>query len=253
MLRPRIIPSLLLNWDHLVKTIRFKDEKYIGDPINAVKIFNEKEADEIIIIDHKASIENRDPNFALLKDIAGESRMPMCYGGGIKSLEQAERLINFGIEKIAISSSFFLDKNLCKKLINTLGSQSVVVILDVKKNIFGKYNLFINGGRKKIDISLGEAIDSINEIESGEILINSIDNDGVMKGYDIDLAKLCFSKTKVPITFLGGAGRYEHISDLLNQTGIVGCSAGSLFVFKGKYRAVLISYPNENEKKEILK
>ena len=177
----------------------------------------------------------------------------MCYGGGIKSLEQAEKLINFGIEKIAISSSFFLDKSLCKKLVSTLGSQSVVVILDVKKNIFGKYNLFINGGRKKIDISLTEAIDSINEIECGEILINSIDDDGMMKGYNIDLAKLCFSKTKVPITFLGGAGSYEHISDLLNQTGIVGCSAGSLFVFKGKYRAVLISYPNENEKKEILK
>jgi len=251
MLRPRIIPFLLLNHDYLDKTVKYSNPKYIGDPLNAVKIFNEKHADELAIIDYEASNLNKDINFELLKDIAEQSRMPISYGGGITSLEQAERLINYGIEKVCISSSAFQNPNLCTELADKFGTQSVVVVLDVKKDFLGNYQIFINRGKNKVSNDVIKEIEKFSNLGAGEIVIINIDRDGTMVGYDLKLAKICYQASQIPITFLGGAKSHEDISNLIKETGTVGCGAGSIFVFKGKYRAVLINYPSVEQKLKI--
>jgi cyclase len=251
MLRARIIPCLLVHKKGLVKTVNFKDPKYVGDPINAVKIFNEKEVDELIVLDIDATVENRSPNFELIKNLASECRMPFCYGGGITSVEQAKKIIELGAEKIAISSSAINDPALIKNIGLEVGVQSVVVVIDVRKKgiLFGGgYDIFIKNGKEKVKIKLKDFIDQLNEIGVGEIVINSIDNDGMMKGYDIPLISMIREWTNFPITALGGAGSSIDIKQLIEKFKIIGASAGSLFVFKGKYKAVLINYPNREEK-----
>jgi cyclase len=256
MLRARIIPCLLVHNKGLVKTVNFKEPKYVGDPINAVKIFNEKEVDELIVLDIDATVENRAPNFELIKNLATECRMPFCYGGGITSVEQAKKIIELGAEKIAISSSAINDPALIKNIGLEVGVQSVVVVIDVRKKgiLFGGgYDIFIKNGKEKVKIKLKEFIDQLNEIGVGEIVINSIDNDGMMKGYDIPLISMLREWTNFPITALGGAGSSIDIKELIKKFKIIGASAGSLFVFKGKYRAVLINYPNREEKSRLFK
>jgi cyclase len=251
MLRTRIIPCLLVHNKGLVKTVNFKEPKYVGDPINAVKIFNEKEVDELIVLDIDATVENRTPNFELIKNLASECRMPFCYGGGITSVEQAKKIIELGAEKIAISSSAIKDSALIKNIGLEVGVQSVVVVIDVRKKgiLFGGgYDIYIKNGKEKVNIKLKDFIDQLNEIGVGEIVINSIDNDGMMKGYDITLISMLRDWTNFPITAIGGAGSSEDIKDLINKFKIIGAAAGSLFVFKGKYKAVLINYPNREEK-----
>lgn len=251
MLRARIIPCLLVHNKGLVKTTNFKDPKYVGDPINAVKIFNEKEVDELIVLDIDASVENRAPNFDLIKNLAFECRMPFCYGGGITSVEQAKKIIELGAEKIAISSSGINDPSLIKNIGIEIGIQSVVVVIDVKKKgiLFGGgYDIYTKNGKEKAKIKLKDFIDLLNKIGVGEIVINSIDNDGMMEGYDLPLISMLREWTNFPITALGGAGSAIHIKELINKFKIIGASAGSLFVFKGKYKAVLINYPNREEK-----
>jgi cyclase len=251
MLRSRIIPCLLVHKKGLVKTVNFKDPKYVGDPINAVKIFNEKEVDELIVLDIDATVENRTPNFQLIRNLASECRMPFCYGGGITSVEEAKKIIELGAEKVAISSSAINDPALIKNIGLEVGVQSVVVVIDVRKKgiLFGGgYDIFIKNGKEKVKIKLKDFIDQLNEIGVGEIVINSIDNDGMMKGYDIPLISLLREWTNFPITALGGAGSSIDIKELIEKFKIIGASAGSLFVFKGKYRAVLINYPNREEK-----
>lgn len=251
MLRARIIPCLLVHNKGLVKTVNFKEPKYVGDPINAVKIFNEKEVDELIVLDIDATVENRGPNFELIKNLASECRMPFCYGGGITSVEQAKKIIELGAEKVAISSSAINDPSLIKNIGLEVGVQSVVIVIDVRKKdiLFGGgYNIYINNGKEKAKIKLKEFIDQLNEIGVGEIVINSIDNDGMMKGYDIPLITMLREWTNFPITALGGAGSSIDIKELIEKFKIIGASAGSLFVFKGKYKAVLINYPNREEK-----
>jgi len=250
MLRSRIIPCLLVHNKGLVKTTEFKDPKYVGDPINAVKIFNEKEVDELIVLDIDATKEKRGPNFDLIRNLAIECRMPFCYGGGVTTVEEAKRIITLGAEKVAISSAAIYDFPLIKKIGDTVGVQSVVIVLDVaKKGIFGSYEIYTENGLKKTGIKVIDFIKKLNTIEVGEIVVNSINRDGKMLGYDYDLIDMIRELTDVPITVLGGAGSLEDIKSLISRYRIIGAAAGSLFVFKGKYRAVLISYPDRVDKK----
>lgn len=251
MLRSRIIPCLLIHNKGLVKTVKFKNPKYVGDPINAVKIFNEKEVDELIVLDIDATRENRAPNLKMVKNLADECRMPFCYGGGIKTIEQARKIISLGAEKVALSYSALTNIDLCKQIGSVIGNQSVVVVLDLKKKFFGGYDIYTHNGTKKSKWKLVEIISKLEEMEVGEIVINSIDNDGTMLGYDISLIENIREKCSIPITVLGGAGSLDDIKKLINKFKIIGAAAGSLFVFKGKYRAVLISYPNRQERKPL--
>lgn len=248
MLAPRIIPCLLVHDKGLVKTIKFKDSKYIGDPINAVKIFNEKECDELMVLDIDATIENREPDYKMIENLATECRMPLCYGGGIKTVAQATKIFNLGVEKIALSSAAINNPQLVSDIAKEVGNQSVVVVLDVKKRMFTGYDVYTHNGTKKTKINLEEFIINLQSLGVGEIVINSIDNDGIMKGYDISLIEKIRPFINVPMTVLGGAGCLEDIKFLIEKFGIIGCSAGSLFVFKGKYKAVLINYPDYKER-----
>jgi len=252
MLRPRIIPCLLIHNKGLVKTVNFKNPKYVGDPINAVKIFNEKEVDELIVLDIDATKENRGPNLKMIKSLANECRMPFCYGGGITTVEQARKIISLGAEKVALSYSALNNISLCQEIGSIIGNQSVVVVIDVKrKKLFGGYDIYTHNGTKKSKWKLDELVAKLEEICIGEIVINSIDNDGTMQGYDTNLIESIREKCSMPITVLGGAGCLDDIKKLISKFKIIGAAAGSLFVFKGKYRAVLISYPNREERKLI--
>jgi imidazole glycerol-phosphate synthase subunit HisF len=251
MLRSRITPCLLVHKKGLVKTVQFKEPKYVGDPINAVKIFNEKEVDELIVLDIDATVEGRGPDFDLIKNLAVECRMPFCYGGGVTTIEEAKKIIRLGAEKVALSSAAVNNFDILAKIGKVVGIQSVVVVLDVKKKLLGGYEIFINNGKKGTGIKVKDFIQKLNEVGVGEIVINSIDHDGKMNGYDISLIDLVRETTDIPITVLGGAGSYADIKSIISRYRPIGVSAGSLFVFKGKYKAVLISYPNKQEKKEL--
>jgi cyclase len=254
MLRSRVIPCLLIHKKGLVKTVNFKNPKYVGDPLNAVKIFNEKEVDELIVLDIDASVENREPNFEMIKNLARECRMPFCYGGGITTVAQAKKIIELGAEKIAISSSAIKNLSLIREIGEEVGVQSVVVVLDIKKRGFlygGGYEIYIRNGKEKANVQLKDFIDQINETGVGELVINSIDHDGLMEGYNNDLISLIRDWTNFPITVLGGAGSLDDIKSIIMKYKIIGVAAGSLFVFKGKYKAVLINYPNREEKARL--
>lgn len=251
MLRPRIIPCLLVHDDGLVKTVKFKNPKYVGDPINAVKIFNEKEADELIVLDIDATVKSREPNFRLIAQFAAECRMPLCYGGGVRTVEQAKRIIGLGVEKVALSAAAVDDPTLISRIAAEIGSQSVVVVLDVKTSLFGKQEIWTHNGSKASGKTPLEFAKEAELLGAGEIVINSIDRDGQMKGYDLALARKIREVTRLPLSVLGGAGSLQDIGALIKECGVVGASAGSLFVFKGQYRAVLISYPSPEQKAEL--
>ncbi len=254
MLRPRITPCLLIHDGGLVKTVGFKDPKYVGDPINAVKIFNEKEADELIVLDIDATLNKAEPDFKLIARLAAECRMPLCYGGGVRTVEQAKRIVGLGVEKVALSSAAIDNPDLISRIAEEIGSQSVVVVLDVKKRLLGKeYDIWTHNGHKNTKRA---ALDMAIEAQSrgaGEVVINAIDNDGRMLGYDIPLASRMRQALKVPMTVLGGAGSLADIGKLIDACGVVGAAAGSLFVFKGAYKAVLINYPNPAQKDDLIR
>jgi len=254
MLRPRLIPCLLVHQGGLVKTKRFRDAQYVGDPINAVKIFNEKGADELIVLDIDATVENREPNFGLIKKLAAESEMPLCYGGGVTSVGQAVRIVAMGVEKVAIGAAGIRNPELLSEIAASVGRQSVVGVLDIRKKVtlFGKeieacsHNGSIVCKGNPICLAL-----KLQEAGAGEILINSVDRDGTMLGFDLDLAEKFRGALKIPLTFLGGAGSLDDVQQLVSRVGVVGAAVGSLFVFKGKYRAVLINYPSASEKMRL--
>ena len=252
MLRSRIIPCLLVHDRGLVKTVRFGDPKYVGDPINAVRIFNEKEVDELMVLDIDASAQGREPDFGLIEKLAQECRMPLSYGGGISSPAHGERIIGLGVEKLAISSAAIRNPRLVSELANAVGSQSVSVVIDVKKSLFGKYSVVTINGTQKVSDSVWDLVKRAESAGAGEIVINAIDRDGTMQGYDTNLADHVRGLVDVPLTILGGGGSLEDIRDLITRFGTIGAAAGSLFVFKGKYRAVLISYPTPEQKKLCL-
>lgn len=253
MLRPRIIPCLLVKNKGLVKTVKFGHPKYVGDPINAVKIFNEKEVDELIILDIDATATRMPPDFVMIQKLAAECRMPICYGGGIKTVEQARQIIGLGVEKVAISSAALVNPKLIADIAAEIGSQSVVVILDVKKSFFGKYEVYTHNGQRRTERSPIDVAQEVEKLGAGEIVINSIDNDGQMKGYDLSLAVRVREAIQLPMSVLGGAGSLDDIGRLISLCGVVGALAGSLFVFKGQYRAVLINYPDETQKENIIR
>lgn len=251
MLRPRIIPCLLVRDKGLVKTVGFSEPKYIGDPLNAVKIFNEKGADELIVLDIDATVRGQEPDYQMIENFAAESRMPLCYGGGIKTSEQAKTIIGLGVEKVAISSAALSNLNLITEIAEAVGNQSVVVVLDVKKKGDGKYEVWTHNGRIKTSYSLIEAIMEFKHLGVGEIVLNSIDNDGRMTGYDFEMVQQAQGIINVPLTILGGAGNLKDIGELIKRFGVIGAAAGSMFVFKGVYRAVLINYLNTVEKDQV--
>jgi cyclase len=254
MLRPRIIPCLLVHKGGLVKTVRFADPKYVGDPVNAVKIFNEKETDELIVVDIDATARGAEPNFRLIQQFAVECRMPLCYGGGIKTVEQAKRIIGLGVEKIAISSAAIEHPELITGISQEIGAQSVVVVLDARKRAKGDgYDVWTRNATKNTGRSVIEMAAEAESRGAGEIVVNSIDNDGVMKGYDIALATQVRAATSLPMTVLGGAGSLDDITRLIKACGVIGAAAGSLFVFKGPLKAVLISYPAPDRKESIIR
>lgn len=254
MLYPRIIPCLLVHKKGLVKTTKFKDPKYVGDPINAVKIFNEKEVDELIVVDIDATAEKRDPDYMMIENLAAECRMPICYGGGIKTIEQAQRIFSLGVEKIAISSIAIENPSLITEMAERVGNQSVVVVIDVKKKLLnGKYEVYTHNGTRSTGIDPVSFAREMQRLGAGEIVINSIDNDGGMKGYDITLIDKVKEAITIPLTVLGGAGSLDDLGGVINKHGIIGVAAGSLFVFKGKFRAVLINYPTNAEKAALIK
>nr|ADF80962.1 imidazole glycerol phosphate synthase cyclase [Vibrio cholerae] len=254
MLRSRIIPCLLIRDGGLVKTLKFKDAKYVGDPINAVKIFNEKEADELMVLDIDASRKGKEPDFNLIEKLAAECRMPLCYGGGVTGAQQASRIIDMGVEKVAVSSAAINNPRLLNEMAAAVGRQSVVAVLDVrkKKGFFSKgYEVCTHNATRIVEQDPLALAKSLQDAGAGEIVINFVDLDGTMNGYDIDYAELFKSSLSVPLTFLGGAGSLNHISQLIKKLGIIGAAAGSLFVFKGKYRAVLINYPTPEQKMQL--
>lgn len=253
MLRSRIIPCLLVHNKGLVKTVLFKNPKYVGDPINAVKIFNEKNVDEIMVLDIDASVEKRGPDFRLIENLAVECRMPFCYGGGVSSVEEVKKIISLGAEKVAISSHAISNPSLLREMSKAVGAQSVVLVLDVSKRGFlsSSYEIFTMNAKKKTGIKLKDFLVSIKDIPYGEIVINNIDLDGTMKGYDYELIDAVRSFVDTPLTVIGGAGTLEDIKGLISRYHIIGAAAGSIFVFKGKYKAVLINYPDKIEKRNL--
>lgn len=248
--RPRIIPCLLIKDGGLVKTKRFKNPTYLGDPINAVKIFNEEEADELCLLDISSHI-NEKINYELLEDIASEAFMPLAYGGYIRSIEDAKRLFRMGFEKLIFNTTLFTDPQMVKDVISYAGAQSVVASIDVKKNILGREECYIECGKKNIKKSCLEYIKDIEKIGVGEILINSIDNDGMMKGYNIELIKSVTQNTEVPVIACGGAGKLEDMKEAIQEGGAHAVAAGSIFVYYGSRNAVLINYPQDSELKVI--
>ena len=254
MLRPRIIPCLLIHRGGLVKTQSFKEPKYVGDPINAVRIFNEKEADELMVLDIDATVNRVTPDFGLIAKLAAECRMPLCYGGGVTSAAQAAQIVDMGVEKVAVSAAAIANPPLLTEMASAVGVQSVVAILDVRRRkgpFASGHEVCTHNAKTVHKVDPLDLAKQFQGAGAGEIVINSVDRDGLMQGYDLDLAAQFKQALQVPVTFLGGAGSLEHLSELISKLGVVGASAGSLFVFKGKYRAVLINYPTPTQKAQL--
>jgi cyclase len=253
VLRPRIIPCLLIHDGGLVKTIEFKSPKYVGDPINAVKIFNEKESDELIVLDIDATVNGLEPDYLTIAHLAAECRMPLCYGGGVRTAEQAKRIIGLGVEKVAISSAAIKRPELIAEIAEAVGRQSVVVVIDAKKRMLSnKYEAWTHNATRNSKHDVLDLAVAAAHRGAGEIVLNAVDLDGKMAGYNLDLAKQLRAAVNIPISILGGAGSLEHLRELFQACGVVGASAGSLFVFKGAYRAVLINYPNSAQKDALI-
>lgn len=247
MLKTRVIPCLLLKGNGLVKTIQFKNPTYIGDPINAVKIFNDKEVNELVFLDITASLEKRGPNFKLLSEIATECFMPLGYGGGISNLEEIEKLFHIGMEKVILNTALFPNTELLAKAVQTFGSQSIVVSIDVKKNwLSRKQTVYTLSGKQNTSFSPVEYAKRIEAAGAGEIIINSIDLDGTMVGYDYPLIEHVSNAVKIPVVALGGAGSIEDLGKA-KRAGASAVAAGSLFIFQKTHRAVLITYPTQDE------
>lgn len=251
-MHPRVIPCLLLQNQGLVKTIKFRDPVYIGDPINAVRIFTEKMTDELIFLDIEASKNGTEPDFEFLNDIVNEAFMPFTYGGGISSVGQVERLLKMGIEKVCINSSTYDNPEIISESVKIAGSSSIVAAVDVKRNSFGAVELFSKGGLQRRSENYFDYTRKLEDLGAGELLVNSINNDGVMKGYDYELIKKTSSILNIPVIACGGAGGLGDIAKVLNDCGASAAAAGSIFVFYGKMKGVLINYPDFQTIESIL-
>ncbi len=251
MITPRIIPCLLLKGLGLVKTVGFREPKYVGDPRNAVRIFNEKEADELLLLDITATLERRRPRFEMISDIASECFMPFGYGGGICSLDDVRCILGIGAEKVVINTHALTDPGFVEKAAGLFGSQSIVVCLDVKRQRSGRYEVFVASGTKGTGTDAVAAAVQMQHVGAGELIINSIDRDGTMAGYDLDLIRSITQVVSIPVVACGGAGTIQHLAEAIRQGGASAAAAGSLFVFQGKHRAVLISFPSEQDREAV--
>lgn len=246
-MRPRVIPCLLLDRAGFYKTTRFKNPVYLGDPVNILKIFNEKSVDEIAILDIGATPGKRGPNFEFLEDLAGECFMPLAYGGGITSVDQIKRLFKIGFEKVILNSALADRPGLLSEAAAAAGSQSVVACIDVKKTLFGGYEVVTAGGRRKVGRKPGDWARELEALGAGEIIVNSIDQDGTLAGYDLDLIRTVTSAVSVPVIACGGARSVKDFGDAVKLAHASACAAGAMFVFQGRHRAVLINVPPEPE------
>lgn len=251
MLRPRIIPCLLVHRGGLVKTRQFAEPKYVGDPINAVRIFNEKQADELMVLDIDATAQRRAPDLQMIENLAAECRMPLCYGGGVDSVKTALEIFGLGVEKIALGRAAADKPQVVEALAERVGRQSVVVVMDVKR-CGESYRVFVQNGTQRTDWEPVDFARRMEELGAGEIVVNSIDQDGMMQGYDLGLLRRVRESIGIPLTALGGAGKLADFGRLIEEFGLVGAAAGSVFVFKGVFRAVLINYPSPEEKQRLL-
>ena len=251
MIRPRVIPCLLLKHEGLVKTVKFKDPRYLGDPINIVRIFNDKEVDELIFLDILATVENRLPNFELLGKITSECFMPLGYGGGVRTLEDVKKLLAIGVEKIVLNTSAVENPSLIRAAAEYAGSQAVVISMDVKKTMFGKYEVCTRGGKKGTGLDPVKFAVEMEKQGAGELFLNSIDRDGTMQGYDLELVRRVAESVTIPVVACGGAGNIQHLAEAI-QAGASAAAAGSMFVFQGPLRGVLISYPAQAELRRVI-
>lgn len=245
--RPRIIPCLSIMNRDLVKTTKFSNPRYIGDPVNSVKIFNKKYVDELCILDISATKEGKGPDFEFLKEIANEAFMPLSYGGGIKSLSDIEKIFYIGYEKVVINSEFVLHPNLISEAVKSAGSQSIVVSIDYKRDYFNNYSCYIKSGMDKVKKSPVEMAKLAEDLGAGEILLSSISDDGMMKGYDIQMIKQVSDAVNIPIVAYGGAGSVDDFAEALQIGKAHAVAASSIFIFYGKKKAVLITVPDEKE------
>lgn len=246
MLRHRVIPALLLRNGGLVKTLKFKDPKYVGDPINAIHIFNEKEVDELMVLDIMASKERREPNYALIEQFAGECFMPLAYGGGVRTVEQARRIFSLGVEKVCVQTAALENPRLINELAERFGSQSVLVSIDIKKNWFGKPGLYAATQGKLHSTSWQEMLRLFVAAGAGEVLLNAVDKDGTLSGPDLELIREASAAVDVPLIAVGGISSLIDIKAAV-RAGASAVAAGSFFVFHGPHRAVLITYPSSEE------
>jgi len=252
MLKNRVIPCLLLKNEGLVKTLKFSDPKYVGDPLNAIRIFNNKEVDELMVLDITATKEKKEPNYSMIEQFAGECFMPVCYGGGIHSVEQAKKIFSLGVEKVCLQTSALENLNLVKELSDKFGSQSVLVSIDTKRDLFSKIKLYQSSTGKTINRDWKEFMIEAVKAGAGEIVVNSVNLDGTMKGMDLDLIKTASKTISVPLIAVGGAGSLADIKAAVDA-GASAVSAGAFFVFQGPHRAVLITYPRYNELENLFK
>jgi cyclase len=252
MLKTRVIPALLLRGAGLVKTTRFKDPKYVGDPINAIKIFNDKEVDELVLLDITATRENRGPAFSVIEEVASECFMPLAYGGGIRKVEEARRILKLGVEKVVFNATAWREPQVLSRASREFGAQAVVASIDVRRKLFGRYEVFVDGGTRGTGADAVEYAQRMENAGAGEILLNSIDRDGTMKGYEVELIAKVTSAVSIPVIALGGAGSVKDFSQAISQGGAAAVAAGSMFVFHGPHRAVLITYPGRDELARVL-
>lgn len=244
--RPRVVPVLLMREGRLVKGRCFANERYIGDPLNTVRLFNEKEADELILLDIGATAGARPPDMARLADLAGECFMPLCYGGGVSDLSQIEAVFRLGVEKVCLGSAAMLNPELVKDASRLFGAQSIVVCLDIRKGWWRGEHLVIRNGTKRIPGRPEDMLRRLEDAGAGEAIIQSVDRDGAMDGYDLELVRRMASCVSIPVVALGGAGRLEDMALALGA-GAAAAAAGSLFIFRGPHRAVLVNYPSAQD------
>lgn len=252
MIQARVIPCLLLRGNGLVKTKKFKDAVYVGDPVNAVRIFSEKEADEIVILDIDASRDGREPNYELIAEMAGEAFMPVAYGGGVRTLEQIRRLIRSGVEKVVINTLATESLDTIRAAVEVFGSQAIVGAVDVRRKLLGGYAVVAKSARENTKLNLQQHIQDLVLAGVGELLINDVDRDGCMTGYDMALVR-SVTQVPIPVVVCGGAGTLEHLREAVLDGGASAVAAGSMFVFHGKHRAVLINYPKAAQLEENFK
>ena len=251
MLRTRVIPCLLLRNGGLVKTVKFADPKYVGDPINAVRIFNEKEVDELVFLDISATAAGRGPNLELIRDIATEAFMPFGYGGGVRTIEQVASLVAAGVEKVVLNTVASERPDFVREAARLVGSSSVVVSVDVKRSLLGKYEVVTCNGTRRTGLEPAEWSRRVEDLGAGEIFLTAVDRDGTQKGYDLSLLRQVTEAVTIPVIASGGAGRLADFRAAVSEAGASAVAAGSLFVFHGKHRAVLITYPDYRELEQV--